>query len=44
MTRQSLGTTARELAAGAEFLVRAAAAQFYAIVKRPSGSFEPIRF
>jgi hypothetical protein len=29
MRRQSVGTTARELAAGAEFLVRAAAAQLF---------------
>jgi len=43
MTRQSVGTTARELAAGAEFLVRAAAAHFYSIMNRPSGSFETIR-
>ena len=31
MMRQSVGTTARELAAGAEFLVRAAAAQLYPV-------------
>lgn len=35
-TRQSPGTTARELAAGAEFLFRAVAAKLYAIVSRPS--------
>jgi len=41
--RQSVGTTARELAAGAEFLLRVAAAQFYPTMNRPSGSSEPIR-
>jgi hypothetical protein len=38
ITRQSVGTTARELAAGAEFLVRAAAARYI------QSDHEPRRF